>query len=195
MDPPHRSLQSARQLQTAGSSRSPLPQRLLRTARPNHILLVCNFQPLVVRCNGSYGFGSQPGRVRSLNERRLASRTWRSQYGNLSRLSFRRRKSRGGWTLRAFRRRGGRHVKWRSREGSSGVLMLEGDILRTPMAVEPSLIASSEYSTWKRRPSGENVLTIWLGPGHLGEESRDWSYFMPRSAGDISWWTRWERLA
>ena len=28
----------------------------------------------------------------------------------------------------------------------------------TPMAVEPSLIASNEYSTWKRRPSGENVL-------------------------------------
>lgn len=28
----------------------------------------------------------------------------------------------------------------------------------TPIAVEPSLIASREYSTWKRRPSGENVL-------------------------------------
>ena len=28
----------------------------------------------------------------------------------------------------------------------------------TPMAVEPSLIASREYSTWKRRPSGEKVL-------------------------------------
>lgn len=26
------------------------------------------------------------------------------------------------------------------------------------MAVEPSLIASREYSTWKRRPSGEKVL-------------------------------------
>ena len=26
------------------------------------------------------------------------------------------------------------------------------------MAVEPSLMASSEYSTWKRRPSGEKVL-------------------------------------
>ena len=26
------------------------------------------------------------------------------------------------------------------------------------MAVDPSLIASNEYSTWKRRPSGENVL-------------------------------------
>ena len=34
----------------------------------------------------------------------------------------------------------------------------EGDSLRTPMAVEPSLIASREYSTWKRRPSGEKVL-------------------------------------
>ena len=34
----------------------------------------------------------------------------------------------------------------------------EGDRLRTPMAVEPSLIASREYSTWKRRPSGEKVL-------------------------------------
>ena len=30
--------------------------------------------------------------------------------------------------------------------------------MRTPMAVEPSLMASSEYSTWKRRPSGEKVL-------------------------------------
>lgn len=28
----------------------------------------------------------------------------------------------------------------------------------TPMAVLPSLMASSEYSTWKRRPSGEKVL-------------------------------------
>ena len=26
------------------------------------------------------------------------------------------------------------------------------------MAVDPSLMASSEYSTWKRRPSGEKVL-------------------------------------
>jgi hypothetical protein len=31
---------------------------------------------------------------------------------------------------------------------------------RTPIAVEPSLMASSEYSTWKRRPSGEKVLWI-----------------------------------
>ena len=29
---------------------------------------------------------------------------------------------------------------------------------RTPIAVEPSLIASREYSTWNRRPSGEKVL-------------------------------------
>ena len=28
----------------------------------------------------------------------------------------------------------------------------------TPIAVEPSLMASREYSTWKRRPSGEKVL-------------------------------------
>jgi len=28
-----------------------------------------------------------------------------------------------------------------------------------PTAVEPSLIASIAYSTWKRRPSGENVDT------------------------------------
>lgn len=33
-----------------------------------------------------------------------------------------------------------------------------GDGLRTPIAVEPSLMASREYSTWKRRPSGEKVL-------------------------------------
>ena len=30
----------------------------------------------------------------------------------------------------------------------------------TPIAVDPSLIASREYSTWKRRPSGEKVLRI-----------------------------------
>lgn len=30
---------------------------------------------------------------------------------------------------------------------------------RTPMAVEPSLIASKEYSTWNKRPSGEKVLS------------------------------------
>ena len=29
----------------------------------------------------------------------------------------------------------------------------------TPIAVDPSLIASREYSTWKRRPSGEKVLS------------------------------------
>jgi hypothetical protein len=31
---------------------------------------------------------------------------------------------------------------------------------RTPIAVEPSLMASREYSTWKRRPSGEKVLCV-----------------------------------
>ena len=31
-------------------------------------------------------------------------------------------------------------------------------VIRTPIAVEPSFIASNEYSTWKRRPSGEKVL-------------------------------------
>ena len=36
------------------------------------------------------------------------------------------------------------------RGGKSGLL--------TPIAVEPSLMASREYSTWKRRPSGEKVL-------------------------------------
>ena len=30
----------------------------------------------------------------------------------------------------------------------------------TPIAVEPSLIASREYSTWNSRPSGENVLGL-----------------------------------
>jgi hypothetical protein len=33
-------------------------------------------------------------------------------------------------------------------------------VRRTPIAVEPSLMASSEYSTWKRRPSGEKVLCV-----------------------------------
>ena len=37
------------------------------------------------------------------------------------------------------------------------------------MAVEPSLIASREYSTWNRRPSGEKV----LGYGKLQGEQAD----------------------
>jgi hypothetical protein len=32
--------------------------------------------------------------------------------------------------------------------------------MRTPIAVDPSLMASREYSTWKRRPSGEKVLLV-----------------------------------
>lgn len=36
-----------------------------------------------------------------------------------------------------------------------------------PMAVEPSLIASREYSTWKRRPSGEKVLIPRSGGGRM----------------------------
>lgn len=83
--------------------------------------------------------------------------------------------------------RGGNLMKDRQERWKT---LQEGDVLRTPMAVEPSLIASREYSTWKRRPSGEKVLVRLLGPGHLGEESRSCSYFMPRSAGDISWQTR-----
>lgn len=58
--------------------------------------------------------------------------------------------------------RGGNLVKG----GQGGGTTLEGDVLRTPMAVEPSLIASREYSTWKRRPSGEKVLVRLLGRGH-----------------------------
>jgi hypothetical protein len=38
------------------------------------------------------------------------------------------------------------------------ILASSGVELRTPIAVEPSLMASREYSTWKRRPSGEKVL-------------------------------------
>ena len=48
----------------------------------------------------------------------------------------------------------------------------------TPMAVEPSLIASSEYSTWKRRPSGEKVLLLVR---QNGEASRKAAYLIPRS--------------
>lgn len=39
------------------------------------------------------------------------------------------------------------------------VVVLDG-IVYTPIAVDPSLIASREYSTWKRRPSGEKVLGV-----------------------------------
>lgn len=34
------------------------------------------------------------------------------------------------------------------------------DEVEMPIAVEPSLIASREYSTWNRRPSGEKVLLV-----------------------------------
>ena len=75
-----------------------------------------------------------------------------------------------------------------ARQGG-GDIEVEEDMLRTPMAVEPSLIASREYSTWKRRPSGEKVLMSLLGLGHL-ERLGQCSYFMPRSAGGVSWWTK-----
>lgn len=44
------------------------------------------------------------------------------------------------------------------RVSQSATLGPRGSAMRTPMAVDPSLMASSEYSTWKRRPSGEKVL-------------------------------------
>ena len=112
--PPHRSPQSATQHQTAYSSRSPPHQRLLRTSRLNRRSLAYSSLPLAVRCNGSCGFGSRRGRVRSWSERRLAGRTWHSRYGSLSRRFFRRMRFRGGWRSRAFRRRGVRHGRWRS---------------------------------------------------------------------------------
>jgi hypothetical protein len=43
---------------------------------------------------------------------------------------------------------------------------------RTPIAVEPSLMASREYSTWKRRPSGEKVLFA-CEPRVLAEDAMD----------------------
>lgn len=54
-----------------------------------------------------------------------------------------------------------------------------------PIAVDPSLMASREYSTWKRRPSGEKVL--YTGEhGHLEQgmdaiEGFGKTYLMPRS--------------
>lgn len=42
----------------------------------------------------------------------------------------------------------------------------QGRAGRTPIAVEPSLMASREYSTWNRRPSGEKVLAA----GHCQKE-------------------------
>lgn len=48
-----------------------------------------------------------------------------------------------------------------------------------PIAVEPSLMASSEYSTWKRRPSGEKVLQDGQCQGDEGSMRE--LYLMPRS--------------
>ena len=40
----------------------------------------------------------------------------------------------------------------------SATILKHGVDCLTPIAVDPSLMASKEYSTWKRRPSGEKVL-------------------------------------
>jgi hypothetical protein len=61
---------------------------------------------------------------------------------------------------------GGGHAFFYTEDYTIGSGYLERDEKRllgcerglTPMAVEPSLMASREYSTWKRRPSGEKVL-------------------------------------
>lgn len=51
-------------------------------------------------------------------------------------------------------------------------LLIELGILRrTPIAVEPSLIASREYSTWNKRPSGEKVLLRDSSSDHGGKQS------------------------
>ena len=58
---------------------------------------------------------------------------------------------------------------------------------RTPIAVEPSLIASREYSTWNKRPSGEKVLweihcqTDEGETFHRGAEAEYGPYLIPRS--------------
>jgi hypothetical protein len=62
----------------------------------------------------------------------------------------------------------------------------------TPMAVEPSLMASREYSTWKRRPSGEKVL-VWFGKhGDVGFHGFVClfakTYLIPRSGFGRSAW-------
>ena len=36
------------------------------------------------------------------------------------------------------------------------------ELVEMPIAVLPSLMASREYSTWKRRPSGEKVLENYV---------------------------------
>jgi hypothetical protein len=60
----------------------------------------------------------------------------------------------------------------------------------TPIAVEPSLMASSEYSTWKRRPSGEKVLeSLCQGPSEHNiylQVRHEGSYLMPRSGHVLS---------
>ena len=58
---------------------------------------------------------------------------------------------------------------------------------RTPIAVEPSLIASREYSTWNKRPSGEKVLweihcqTDEGKTFHRETEAEYGPYLIPRS--------------
>jgi hypothetical protein len=57
---------------------------------------------------------------------------------------------------------------------------------RTPIAVEPSLMASREYSTWKRRPSGEKVLCVceraaWMeGRGVYELDTAVWETMLAR---------------
>jgi hypothetical protein len=56
----------------------------------------------------------------------------------------------------------------------------------TPIAVDPSLIASREYSTWNRRPSGEKVLLrdqLCAQARRFGEAPKGTkkTYLIPRS--------------
>lgn len=68
----------------------------------------------------------------------------------------------GGWTSRVSLRLELRLLKLRPKVDMFSFAFSRGakSVKLTPIAVDPNLIASREYSTWKRRPSGENVLVL-----------------------------------
>lgn len=71
---------------------------------------------------------------------------------------------------------------------------IDPDLVCRPTAVEPSLMASMAYSTWKRRPSGEKVLT----PLSYSERVRYMMlvgfYYLFVVSGSPRWGVGWMRV-
>jgi len=153
----HPTLQPTAQHRKVCSWSTPPPEHPLRTSMPNRRLLGCNSPQVTSHCSGRRDFVTRLVRARSCFVHRLGDQTWHSQCVCLSRRSFQcwMRLGVGRWL--ASRRQEGRHVKSLPGQRELPVCGI-WFVQLTPIAVDPSLMASNEYSTWKRRPSGEKVL-------------------------------------